>query len=149
MALVCLHIFYLHFHSSSNPLRISTNNKIPFFPYLILKDCFSLFLLLAFYFIQSHYGLFSLSHPDNSIPANPLVTPAHIVPEWYFLVQYSMLSGFFFLPFTFYRPSLDYDSKDEQTFPENLLQITFHRSFFRILLHLIVITRQEIPELLG
>ena len=91
MALVCLHIFYLHFHSSSNPLRISTNNKIPFFPYLILKDCFSLFILLAFYFIQCHYGLLSLSHPDNSVPANPLVTPAHIVPEWYFLVQYSIL----------------------------------------------------------
>ena len=91
MALVCLHIFYLHFHSSSNPLRISTNNKIPFFPYLILKDCFSLFILLGFYFIQCHYGLLSLSHPDNSVPANPLVTPAHIVPEWYFLVQYSIL----------------------------------------------------------
>ena len=41
--------------------------------------------------IQCHYGLLSLSHPDNSVPANPLVTPAHIVPEWYFLVQYSIL----------------------------------------------------------
>ena len=53
--------------------------------------CFSLFIILAFYFIQCHCGLLSLSHPDNSVPANPLVTPAHIVPEWYFLVQYSIL----------------------------------------------------------
>ena len=93
LAIVILHLFYLHYLSSTNPLRFSTNNKIPFFPYLILKDTFSLMILLAGYFLQCHFGLLTLSHPDNSLEANPLVTPLHIVPEWYFLIQYSMLKA--------------------------------------------------------
>jgi ubiquinol-cytochrome c reductase cytochrome b subunit len=93
LAIVVIHLFYLHFLSSSNPIRYSTNNKIPFFPYLILKDVFSLFLVIALYFFQCTFGLFVLSHPDNSLEANPLVTPLHIVPEWYFLIQYAMLKA--------------------------------------------------------
>jgi len=93
LAIVLLHLFYLHYLSSTNPLRFSTNNKIPFFPFLVLKDSYSLFLVFALYFLQCHFSFLTLSHPDNSLQANPLVTPLHIVPEWYFLIQYSMLKA--------------------------------------------------------
>merc|ERR1711972_1076442 len=49
---VVLHLFYLHFHSSNNPLRLNTNNKIPFFPFIFLKDFFGLFIILLLYFLQ-------------------------------------------------------------------------------------------------
>merc|ERR1711924_503965 len=60
---VILHLFYLHFLSSNNPLRNSTNNKIPFFPFIFLKDFFGLSLILSLYFLQTHFGISSLSHP--------------------------------------------------------------------------------------
>merc|ERR1712134_114557 len=80
-----LHLFYLHFLSSNNPLRNSTNNKIPFFPFILQKDLFGLILILCLYFLQTHFGVSSLSHPDNALEACALLTPLHIVPEWYFL----------------------------------------------------------------
>merc|ERR1712193_225431 len=80
-----LHLFYLHFLSSSNPLRNSTNNKIPFFPFIFYKDFFGFILVLCLYFLQTHFGISSLSHPDNALEACALLTPLHIVPEWYFL----------------------------------------------------------------
>merc|ERR1711898_79086 len=88
-----LHLFYLHFLSSSNPLRNSTNNKIPFFPFIFIKDFFGLILVLCLYFLQTHFGISSLSHPDNALEACALLTPLHIVPEWYFLCQYAMLKA--------------------------------------------------------
>merc|ERR1711957_1009994 len=95
--LVCgflfLHLFYLHFLSSNNPLRNSTNNKIPFFPFIFLKDFFGLILILCLYFPQTHFHISSLSHPDNALEASALLTPLHIVPEWYFLCQYAMLKA--------------------------------------------------------
>merc|ERR1712188_87404 len=84
---VIIHLFYLHFHSSNNPLRLNTNNKIPFFPFLCL------ILILSLYFLQTHFGVSSLSHPDNALEACALLTPLHIVPEWYFLCQYAMLKA--------------------------------------------------------
>merc|ERR1712032_675763 len=90
---VVLHPFYLHFLSSNNPLRNSTNNKIPFFPFIFLKDLFGLILILCLYFLQTHFGISSLSHPDNALEACALLTPLHIVPEWYFLCQYAMLKA--------------------------------------------------------
>merc|ERR1712039_12456 len=51
-----LHLFYLHFLSSNNPLRNSTNNKIPFFPFIFQKDFFGLILVLCLYFLQTHFG---------------------------------------------------------------------------------------------
>merc|ERR1712190_608331 len=90
---VILHIFYLHFLSSNNPLRNSTNNKIPFFPFIFIKDFFGLILILCLYFLQNHFGISSLSHPDNALEACALLTPLHIVPEWYFLCQYAMLKA--------------------------------------------------------
>merc|ERR1712039_406889 len=75
---VIIHLFYLHFHSSNNPLRLNTNNKIPFFPFIFLKDFFGLILILSLYFLQTHFGVSSLSHPDNALEACALLTPLHI-----------------------------------------------------------------------
>merc|ERR1712070_726507 len=88
-----LHIFYLHFQSSSNPFTLNTNNKIPFFPFILLKDLVGLVLILCLYFLQIYFGISSLSHPDNALEACALLTPLHIVPEWYFLSQYAMLKA--------------------------------------------------------
>merc|ERR1712075_48114 len=88
-----LHLFYLHYHSSNNPLRLNTNNKVPFFPFIFIKDFFGLILILSLYFLQAHFGVSSLSHPDNALEVNALLTPLHIVPEWYFLCQYAMLKA--------------------------------------------------------
>merc|ERR1712039_1107415 len=90
---VILHLFYLHFHSSNNPLRLNTNNKIPFFPFIFLKDFLGLILILSLYFLQTHFGVSSLSHPDNALEACAFLTPLHIVPKWYFLCQYAMLKA--------------------------------------------------------
>merc|ERR1712113_726876 len=88
-----LHLFYLHLLSSNNPLRNSRNNKIPFFPFIFQKDVFGLILVLCLYFLQTHFGVSSLSHPYNALEACALLTPLHIVPEWYFLCQYAMLKA--------------------------------------------------------
>merc|ERR1711862_350494 len=90
---IILHIFYLHFHSSNNPLRLNTNYKIPFFPFILLKDFFGFILVLCLYFLQTHFGISSLSHPDNALEACALLTPLHIVPEWYILCQFAMLKA--------------------------------------------------------
>merc|ERR1712050_598406 len=81
---IFLHLFYLHFLSSNNPLPMNTNNKIPFFPFIFHKDFFGFILVLCLYFLQTHFGVSSLSHPDNALEASALLTPLHIVPEWYF-----------------------------------------------------------------
>ena len=88
-----LHLFYLHFLSSNNPLRNSTNNKIPFFPLIFHKDLFGFILILCLYLLQTHFGISSFSHPDNALEVCGLLTPLHIVPEWYFLCQYAMLKA--------------------------------------------------------
>merc|ERR1711872_1042533 len=88
-----LHLYYLHFLSSTNPLRNSTNNKIPFFPFIFQKDFFGFILVLCLYFLQTHFGVSSLSHTDNALEPCALLTPLHIVPEWYFLCQYAMLKA--------------------------------------------------------
>merc|ERR1739838_1153414 len=90
---IILHLFYLHFHSSNDPLRLNTNNKIPFFPFILLKDFVGLILIFCLYFLQTSFGISSLSHPDNALEACALLTPLHIVPEWYFLCQYAMLKA--------------------------------------------------------
>merc|ERR1712186_109569 len=77
----------------NNPLRNSTNNKIPFFPFIFQKDIFGLIIVLTIYFLQTNLGIFSLSHPYNALEAFALLTPLHIVPEWYFLFQYAMLKA--------------------------------------------------------
>merc|ERR1712037_35591 len=88
-----LHLFYLHFHSSNNPFSLNTNNKIPFFPFIFQKDFFGFILILCLYLLQTHFHISSLSHPDNALELCGLLTPLHIVPEWYFLCQYAMLKA--------------------------------------------------------
>merc|ERR1711981_852490 len=90
---VIIHLFYLHFYSSHNPLRLNTNNKVPFFPFIFIKDFVFVFVIFCLYFLQIHFGTSTLSHPDNALEACPLLTPLHIVPEWYFLCQYAMLKA--------------------------------------------------------
>jgi quinol-cytochrome oxidoreductase complex cytochrome b subunit len=92
IGLVCIHLMALHQDASNNPEGIaSTSDRIRFHPYYTSKDLvgfvflFLLFGLLVFYF--PNY----LGHPDNSVTANPLVTPHSIVPEWYFLPFYAIL----------------------------------------------------------
>ena len=94
LGLVILHTAALHVCGSNNPLGIDPKgpqDTVPFNPYVTLKDGFAVVIFLivfaVFVFFMPNY----MGHPDNYIPANPLVTPAHIVPEWYFLPFYAML----------------------------------------------------------
>merc|ERR1711868_258424 len=72
---------------------LNINNKIPFFPFILIKDLFGLFLIFLFLILQTHFGISTLSHPDNALEVSGLVTPLHGVPEWYFLCQYGMLKA--------------------------------------------------------
>jgi len=87
------HLYILHKPTASNPLGIKTEkvDKIPFYPYFIVKDLFSYVLVLIPFLTFVFFFPELLSHSDNYIKANPLVTPPHIVPEWYFLSFYSIL----------------------------------------------------------
>jgi quinol-cytochrome oxidoreductase complex cytochrome b subunit len=87
-----IHLSLLHKEGSNNPLGINKNvDTIPFYPYFYVKDLLSSLLLLLLLSFFVFYYPNVLGHPDNYIPANPLVTPAHIVPEWYFLPFYAIL----------------------------------------------------------
>jgi ubiquinol-cytochrome c reductase cytochrome b subunit len=80
--LTVVHLSLLHKDGSNNPLGINTNiDTVPFYPYFYVKDLFSFLILVAFFSIFVFYFPNTLGHADNYIPANPLVTPAHIVPE--------------------------------------------------------------------
>nr|YP_009828722.1 cytochrome b [Empoascanara sipra]QJC14419.1 cytochrome b [Empoascanara sipra]UKF74188.1 cytochrome b [Empoascanara sipra] len=90
--MVVIHIFFLHMTGSNNPIGLNSNtDKIPFHPYFSIKDltgiCITMLLLLLLNFSDP----FLLSDPDNFINANPMVTPVHIQPEWYFLFAYAIL----------------------------------------------------------
>lgn len=91
-ALVLVHIIGLHEHGSNNPLGIDSNiDKLPFHPYYSIKDLFGYSIFAIFFVFLIFFDPNLLGHPDNYIPANPLVTPAHIQPEWYFLFAYAIL----------------------------------------------------------
>ena len=92
-AVAFLHILALHQYGSNNPVGIdlSKKDKIPFHPYYTAKDLFGIAVFLLVYAGFVFYAPNALGHPDNYIPANPLSTPAHIVPEWYFLPFYAIL----------------------------------------------------------
>jgi len=94
VGLVVLHLVALHTHGSNNPTGVdvkSDKDTVPFHPYYTIKDFvgFGVYFIIFFYFI--FFLPNNLGHPDNYIPADPLVTPAHIVPEWYFLPFYAIL----------------------------------------------------------
>nr|URX53510.1 cytochrome b [Longicaputermes sinaicus]URX53536.1 cytochrome b [Longicaputermes sinaicus]URX53562.1 cytochrome b [Longicaputermes sinaicus] len=91
-ALVLIHLLFLHQTGSNNPMGVkSDTDKVPFHPYFTTKDIFGFLVLFVALTTLSLSGPYALSDPDNFIPANPLVTPVHIQPEWYFLFAYAIL----------------------------------------------------------
>lgn len=91
-AVAGLHLVLLHIPGSNNPLGISSVvDRIPFYPYLYVKDLFGFLIFVVIFSWFVVYNPNYMGHPDNYIEANPLVTPAHIVPEWYYLPFYAIL----------------------------------------------------------
>ncbi len=91
---VILHIWALHVPGNNNPTGVSVKTKqdtLPFHPYITMKDAFALVLFMILFAAFVFYAPNILGHTDNYIKANPLVTPAHIVPEWYLLPFYAIL----------------------------------------------------------
>lgn len=92
LGMVILHLTFLHNQKSSNPLGLQNgSDKIPFHPYFRSKDTIRAFLILLILVLLNMWRPFSLIDPENFTPANPLVTPTHIQPEWYFLFAYAIL----------------------------------------------------------
>ena len=104
---VILHVWALHVTGQSNPTGVEVKNMrketVPFTPYATIKDAFAMVVFMIVFAWFVFYLPDYMGHPDNYIPANPLKTPAHIVPEWYFLPFYAILRAITFnigIPFT-------------------------------------------------
>ncbi|HPE32347.1 MAG TPA: cytochrome b N-terminal domain-containing protein [Parvularculaceae bacterium] len=97
---VVLHVWALHIPGNNNPAGIPVKDvkkdTVPFHPYYTVKDGFAIAAFLVLFSLFVFYGPNTLGHPDNYIEANPLSTPAHIVPEWYFLPFYAILRAITF-----------------------------------------------------
>nr|APX39237.1 cytochrome b [Neocrepidodera ferruginea] len=92
LALMMIHLLFLHQTGSSNPIGVKSDiDKIPFHPYYTFKDILGSLILLFMLLLLTLSNPYLLGDPDNFIPANPLVTPIHIQPEWYFLFAYAIL----------------------------------------------------------
>jgi quinol-cytochrome oxidoreductase complex cytochrome b subunit len=95
IGVVILHVWALHVSGQNNPTGVEVKNvqrdTLPFTPFATVKDSFALVVFLIFFSWWVFYAPNYLGHADNYIEANPLVTPAHIVPEWYFLPFYAIL----------------------------------------------------------
>jgi ubiquinol-cytochrome c reductase cytochrome b subunit len=95
LGLVILHIWALHIPGNNNPVGIDvkkpSKDTVPFHPYIVIKDLYALLIFLILFAFFVFYAPNLLGHPDNYIEANPLVTPTHIVPEWYLLPFYAIL----------------------------------------------------------
>jgi quinol-cytochrome oxidoreductase complex cytochrome b subunit len=95
IGVVILHVWALHVSGQNNPTGVEVKNvqrdTLPFTPFATVKDSFALVVFLIFFSWWIFYAPNYLGHADNYIEANPLVTPAHIVPEWYFLPFYAIL----------------------------------------------------------
>jgi ubiquinol-cytochrome c reductase cytochrome b subunit len=103
--LVIVHIWAFHTTGNNNPTGIEVRRSskaeaekdtLPFWPYFVIKDLFALAVILAVFFAVVSFMPNYLGHPDNYIEADPLKTPAHIVPEWYFLPFYAILRAITF-----------------------------------------------------
>lgn len=91
-ALVVMHFMALHVHGSSNPIGISGNmDRLPMHGYFVFKDLITVFVFILVFSLFVFYSPNTLGHSDNYIPANPMVTPPSIVPEWYLLPFYAIL----------------------------------------------------------
>jgi ubiquinol-cytochrome c reductase cytochrome b subunit len=102
-ALVATHIWAFHTTGNNNPTGVEVRrtskeeaerDTLPFWPYFVMKDLFALCVILLVFLAVVGFMPNYLGHPDNYIEANPLSTPAHIVPEWYFLPFYAILRAF-------------------------------------------------------
>ncbi len=102
-ALVAVHIWAFHTTGNNNPTGVEVRrdskevvkkDTLPFWPYFVIKDLFALAVVLLVFFAVVGFMPNYFGHPDNYIEANPLATPAHIVPEWYFLPFYAILRAF-------------------------------------------------------
>nr|UEK75543.1 cytochrome b [Allograpta javana] len=92
LATVMIHLLFLHQTGSNNPMGLNSNlDKIPFHPYFSYKDITGFLVMLMLLTMLTLLNPYMLGDPDNFIPANPLVTPIHIQPEWYFLFAYAIL----------------------------------------------------------
>ncbi|MGB0901138.1 cytochrome b [Halocynthiibacter sp.] len=101
--LVIVHIWAFHHTGNNNPTGVEVRRKdlaevkkdtLPFWPYFVIKDLFALAVILTIFWAIVGFMPNYLGHPDNYVPANALATPAHIVPEWYFLPFYAILRAF-------------------------------------------------------
>nr|YP_009654873.1 cytochrome b [Pseudomictis brevicornis]QCI09441.1 cytochrome b [Pseudomictis brevicornis] len=91
-AMVIIHLLFLHQTGSNNPLGINSNyDKVPFHPYFSIKDLMGMMMTLMMFTLLVLLEPRLLGDPENFIPANPMVTPVHIQPEWYFLFAYAIL----------------------------------------------------------
>lgn len=92
IAATIIHLLFLHQTGSNNPLGLNSNtDKIPFHPYFSFKDIVGFIIIIILLTLLTLINPYLLGDPDNFIPANPLVTPIHIQPEWYFLFAYAIL----------------------------------------------------------
>ena len=97
LGVVILHVWALHIPGSSNPTGVevkSESDTVPFYPYYVGKDGWTVGLFMVLFSAFVFFMPNALGHPDNYIPANPMQTPAHIVPEWYFWPFYAILRAF-------------------------------------------------------
>jgi len=97
VGLVIIHLWALHEHKSNNPLGVDIKGEqdlIPFHPYYTIKDLYGISAFLMFFMFFVFFAPNFFGEPDNYIPADPMVTPPHIVPEWYFLPYYAILRAF-------------------------------------------------------
>jgi len=97
LGVVIMHIWALHIPGSSNPTGVevkSESDTVPFYPYYVGKDGWTVGLFMVIFSAFVFFMPNALGHPDNYIPANPMQTPAHIVPEWYFWPLYAILRAF-------------------------------------------------------
>lgn len=88
---VVLHIILLHGSGSNNPLGISSSDKIPFHSYFTIKDIVGFIVLFVSLLSLVLFNPNAMGEPDNYVMANPMATPPHIIPEWYFLFAYAIL----------------------------------------------------------
>ncbi|HUF87177.1 MAG TPA: cytochrome b N-terminal domain-containing protein [Thermohalobaculum sp.] len=104
-ALVAVHVWGFHTTGNSNPtgvevrrdsIEVAKRDTLPFWPYFVIKDLYALSFVLTVFAVFVWFMPDYLGHPDNYIEADPLVTPAHIVPEWYFLPYYAILRAITF-----------------------------------------------------
>nr|YP_010946425.1 cytochrome b [Balta maculata]WGO57143.1 cytochrome b [Balta maculata] len=132
-AMVMIHLMFLHQTGSNNPLGLNSNiDKIAFHPYFTTKDIFGFMIMMMMLVLLTLKKPYMLGDPDNFIPANPLITPIHIQPEWYFLFAYAILRSIpnklggvialiMSISILFFMPLIKSNFRSTQFYPTNQL----------------------------